>query len=57
MNGTLNGPQDLFTVSMGTQIAIDKMQLERFRTFVKHHSTVEKYMANKNLNWMVFRDS
>ena len=24
------------------------MRIERFRTFVKHHSTVEKYMANRN---------
>jgi hypothetical protein len=31
------------------------MRIERFRTFVKH-STVERYMANRNQNWMVFRD-
>jgi hypothetical protein len=27
------------------------MRIERFKGFVKHHSTVEKYM-----DWMVFRD-
>ena len=32
------------------------MRIERFRTFVKHHSTVEKYMANRNPIWMVLRD-
>jgi hypothetical protein len=25
-------------------------------TFVKHHSTVEKYMSNRNPKWMVLRD-
>ena len=25
---------------------VESMRIERFRTFVKHHSTVEKYMAN-----------
>ena len=32
------------------------MRIERFRTFVKHHSTFEKYMANRNPIWMVLRD-
>jgi hypothetical protein len=32
------------------------MRIERFRTFVKHHSTVEKYMANRNPKEMVLRD-
>ena len=31
------------------------MRIERFRTFVKHHSTVEKYMANRNPRWMALR--
>jgi hypothetical protein len=31
-------------------------KIERFRTFVKHHSTVEKYIANKYPIWMVLRD-
>jgi hypothetical protein len=30
--------------------------IERFRTFGKHHSTVEKYMEIRNQNWMVYRD-
>ena len=36
--------------------SVESMRIKRFRTFVKHHSTVEKYMANRNQNWMVFRD-
>ena len=32
------------------------MRIERIRTSVKHHNTVEKYMANRNINWMVFQD-
>jgi hypothetical protein len=32
------------------------LRIERFRTFVKHHSTVEKCMAIKNPIWMVIRD-
>jgi hypothetical protein len=32
------------------------MRIERFRTFVKHPSAVEKYMSNTNHNGMEFRD-
>ena len=33
--------------------SVEAMRIERFGTFVKHHSTVEKYMANRNPKWMV----
>ena len=36
--------------------SVGTMRTERFRTFVKHHSRVEKYMANINPKWMVLRD-
>jgi hypothetical protein len=36
--------------------SVETMRIERFRTFVKHHSTVEKYIANRNPIWMVLRD-
>jgi hypothetical protein len=32
------------------------MRIESIRTFLKHHSRVEKYTAARNQNWMVFRD-
>ena len=32
------------------------MRIERFRAFVNHHSTVEKYVAIRNPMWMVLRD-
>jgi hypothetical protein len=35
--------------------SVETMRLERFRTFVKHHSTNEKYMANRNPKWIVLR--
>jgi hypothetical protein len=35
---------------------VGTMGIERFRTFVKHHSTVEKYIANRNPIWMVLKD-
>jgi hypothetical protein len=28
--------------------SVETMRIERFRTFVKHHSTVEKYLAKIN---------
>ena len=37
--------------------SVEAMRTERSSTFVKHHSTVEKYMANGNSLWMVLRDS
>ena len=36
--------------------SVEAMRIERFKTFVKHHSTVEIYMANRNPIWMVLRD-
>jgi hypothetical protein len=30
------------------------MRIERFSTFVKHHSTVGKYMPNRNPKWIVW---
>jgi hypothetical protein len=32
------------------------MRIEMLRSFMKHPSTLEKYMVNLNQNWMVFRD-
>jgi hypothetical protein len=37
--------------------SVETMRIERFGTFVKHHSiTVEQHMANRNPIWMVLRD-
>ena len=36
--------------------SVETMRIERFRTFVKHHSTEEKYMAARNQYGMFFRD-
>ena len=36
--------------------SVETMRKERFRIYVKHHSTVEKYMENINKYWIVFRD-
>ena len=36
--------------------SVETMRIQRFRNFVKHHSTVEKYMTNRNPIWMVLRD-
>ena len=36
--------------------SVEAMRIERFRTFVKHHSTVEKYMAYRNPKWTMLRD-
>lgn len=36
--------------------SVEAMRIERFSTFVKHHSTVEQYMSNRNPKWMVLRD-
>ena len=36
--------------------SVEAMRIERFSTFAKHHSTVEKYMPNRNSKWMVLRD-
>ena len=35
---------------------VEFMKIERFITFVKHQSTVEKYIANRRQKWMVLRD-
>ena len=37
-----------FSLSLIYLHSVEAMRIERFRTFVKHHSTVEKYMANRN---------
>jgi hypothetical protein len=36
--------------------SVEAMRIGRFKSFVKHHSTVEKYMANKNPKWMMLED-
>ena len=36
--------------------SVEAMRIGRFNYFVKHHSTVEKYMANRNPKWMMLRD-
>ena len=36
--------------------SVEAMRIERFITFVKHHSTAEKYMAARNPKWMKLRD-
>ena len=36
--------------------SVEAMRIERFNYFVKHHSTVEKYMANRNPKWLMLRD-
>jgi hypothetical protein len=35
---------------------VEAMRIERISTFVKHNSTVEKYVANSNPKWMMLRD-
>ena len=36
--------------------SVEAMRIERFMSFVKHHSTVEKHMANITPKWMMLRD-
>jgi hypothetical protein len=33
--------------------SVETMRIEKFSTFVKHHSTVKIYMANINPIWML----
>ena len=36
--------------------SVEAMRIESSSNFVKHHSTVEKCMSNRNPKWMVLRD-
>jgi hypothetical protein len=37
--------------------SVDTIRLERFEMYVKHHSTIEKYMANGNQMVVVYGDT
>lgn len=39
-----------------TSQSVDTMQLEKFKMYVKHHSTFEKYMAHGNQTRVVYGD-
>ena len=37
--------------------SVDTIRLERFKMYVKHHSTIEKYMAHGNQMMVVYGDT